>query len=70
MRIAKPSKEDFDEMLYYFKKQESKGVKSIPFGWRRVVWAAIILVDECADPTEDHLDWSPYFEKIHVAAEQ
>lgn len=38
--------------------------------WRRVVWAADVLIDTFCDPTEDVLASLPGIELFHVAPEQ
>jgi hypothetical protein len=38
--------------------------------WNRVIMAADVLIDNCCDPTEDHLEFYPGFELFHVANEQ
>jgi hypothetical protein len=38
--------------------------------WGRVIMAADILIDNCCDPTENHLAFYPAFEMFHVAPEQ
>lgn len=68
MRVAKPSEQDIDEVMTFFKKKEKKQVL-IPYGWRRVVWGAMLVVDDCCDHTEDHLTRCPYLVG-HVSAEQ
>lgn len=37
--------------------------------WRRVFWAADILIDNCCDPTEDCLAYYPGIEIKHVSPE-
>lgn len=69
MRIAKATKEDIEVFKRWLLKREHTS-HSIPNGWRRVVWAADILIDTCCDPTEDTLQWSPYLNEQHVAPEQ
>lgn len=69
MRIAKASKEDIEEMIEYFKKKEAKNIIT-PSGWRRVIWGCEILTENCCDPLENHLEFSPYLDEQHVAPEQ
>lgn len=38
--------------------------------WGRVIMAAEVLIDNCCDPTEEHLAFYPAFEMFHVAPEQ
>lgn len=38
--------------------------------WNRVIMAADILIDNCCDPTEEHLEFYPGFELFHVSPEQ
>lgn len=44
--------------------------KKCDTNWRRVTWAAQILIPEVCDPQKDYLDYSPYLEEFHVANEQ
>lgn len=37
--------------------------------WRRVVWAADLLIEQACDPTEDYLAFYPGMECFHVAPE-
>lgn len=68
MRIAKASDKDVHELIDFFKRKEDRGTKT-PTGWRRVVWGFVTLRDNCADHTEDHLEFCPYL-KGHVSPEQ
>ncbi len=38
--------------------------------WRRVYWAADVLISNCCDPTEDCLEFYPGIEIFNVANEQ
>lgn len=73
MRVAKADQEDIEALKKYLLRNEQKAgkfSKTFPHGWRRVVWAADILIEDCCDPTESHLAYSPYLEQRHVAPEQ
>lgn len=73
MRIAKADVKDIESLKKYLlaNEQRSGGRSSrFPHGWRRVVWAADLLIELCCDPTEDVLAKSPYFQEMHVAPEQ
>ena len=37
--------------------------------WRRVLWAADLLIEQACDPTEDYLAFYPGMECFHVAPE-
>lgn len=71
-RISKDehySEDDIDEriLLYEFIQQKFKNASC---GWRRVYYAAEVLIETCTDPTKDYLDWAPGVEQLHVMPEQ
>jgi hypothetical protein len=70
MKIAKADKQDIRNLTKYLNKLEARGGKDFPFGWRRVIWGADVLIENCCDPQEDSLEYSPYLTHNHVAPEQ
>lgn len=54
-------------IIYEFIKRKYKAADN---KWGRVIMAADVLIDNCCDPTEDHLAFYPAFEIFHVAPEQ
>lgn len=73
MRIAKADKEDIHSLMDYLIRNEKRsGGKhsKFPHGWRRVLMAADVLIDNVCDPTEDVLGYHPSFHQLHVAPEQ
>ena len=48
----------------------SRKFKACSCNWRRVYWAADILLGCATDPTERCLEWAPGIEQLHVAPEQ
>lgn len=73
MRIAKAKSDDIKMLSQYLLKNEQRSGKNsrqFPHGWRRVIMAAEVLIDNCCDPTEETLQFSPYLEEFHVAPEQ
>jgi hypothetical protein len=73
MRVAKAHLEDIERLKKYLltnEQRSGRNSRTFPHGWRRVVWAADLLIEQCCDSTEDHLAISPYFQELHVAPEQ
>jgi hypothetical protein len=54
-------------LMYEFLK---KKFKKASCNWRRVYYAAEILIENVCDPTESHLAFHPSFETFHVMPEQ
>ncbi len=71
-RVAKEERialEDVDNRIVMYEFLQEK-FNAASCNWRRVYYAADILIQNCCDPTEDHLAFYPGFELFHVAAEQ
>jgi hypothetical protein len=68
MRMAKASEADIVEMIRWFKAKENRNVH-VPAGWRRIVNGYETLINNCADSTENYLDFCPYLNG-HVATKQ
>lgn len=62
---ARGSTGDFDYVAFF-----EYWLRRLNTKWRRVVWGCEMLVDNCCDPQESHLAFSPYLEEFHVAPEQ
>lgn len=71
LRIKKELEEDEGEvdnriLMYEFLVRKFRQASC---DWRRVYWAADILIDNVCDPTESHLAFYPGYDLQHVAAE-
>jgi hypothetical protein len=57
MKMAKASQAEQDRLIKWLTKLEKSGQNMPP--WRRVVFGYGVLVENCADPALDYLEFKP-----------
>jgi len=61
--------EDIDDRIILYELLQRK-FQQASCCWRRVYYAAEVLIETCTDPTKSYLDWAPGIEQLHVMPEQ